>query len=129
MEEIKKHIRAIGEIAKQTEEYKKFQDAQKVYDSDSKLQVMLIQFNRFRDELYAARDEEKIDKNKVIKLQQDMQALYTEIMSMKSMQEYTESRNAFEEYSEKLQKLLMTELFGASETGCTGSCASCAGCH
>ncbi len=129
MDKIKEYIKIIGEVVKESREYKELARVQEIYDNDEDLQVMLVKFNRFRDSLLAARDREVINKDEVLKLQKDMQALYTEIMQNKTMEEYTKVRNDFDDYTEKIHTLLTTELYGEQSTGCSGSCSSCAGCH
>ena len=86
MEKIKEYIKLIGEIVKASPEFENLAKVEEKYNSDETLQKMLIKFNNYRDELRQARDMEKIDKNKVMQLQKDMQALYTEIMQNKTME-------------------------------------------
>ena len=129
MEKIKEYIKLIGEEIKASEEFAVLQKIEEKYNADEALQVMLIQFNRYRDELLQARDMEKIDKDKVLQLQKDMQALYTKIMQNKTMEEYTKAREDFDNYTEKVHTLLNAEVYGEQATGCNGSCASCSGCH
>ncbi len=129
MEKIKEYIKLIGEEIKASEEFAALQKIEEKYNADDALQMMLIQFNRYRDELLQARDMEKIDKDKVLQLQKDMQALYTKIMQNKTMEEYTKVREDFDNYTEKVHTLLNAEIYGEQATGCTGSCASCSGCH
>lgn len=129
MERYKDLINEIANRVKASEEYEIYSKAQDLYNSDKDLQAMLIDFNNLRDAMYKERDAEKIDKAKVIRLQQDMQALYTKIMSNENMKLYTEARNAFDDYTEKIHNLINAEIYGYEESGCTGSCATCAGCH
>lgn len=129
MENIKKYVELIVAEVKTTNEYETLQKVEEKYNKDEALQTMLIQFNRYRDDLLAARDMEKIDKDKVMQLQKDMQALYTKIMQNKTMEEYTKAREDFDNYMEKVHTLLNAGIYGEQATGCNGSCASCAGCH
>ena len=129
MEFIKECVAKIGDYVKSTDDYEIYLKALDAYNSDGELQTMLIEFTHLRDEMYRERDAEKIDKNKVITLQKDMQSLYTKIMDNENMRLYTEARNAFDEYIEKIHTLLNAQIYGEEESGCTGSCATCAGCH
>ncbi len=129
MEFIKECLNKIGDYVKSTDDYEIYQKALDAYNSDSELQAMLIEFTGLRDDMYRERDAEKIDKDKVIKLQKDMQSLYSKIMDNENMRLYTEARNAFDDYIEKIHTLLNAQIYGEEESGCSGSCATCAGCH
>lgn len=128
--------RALGAALQEDERYKKFDKAAKLNDTDTDIQNKIGEFNLMRAELNQEMAKPDKDGEKMTKLDNDLRALYDEIMNMPSM-------IAFNEAKEELDKLLssINYIITCAANGedpmtcpdeaphCSGSCSSCGGCH
>ncbi len=128
--------RALGAALQEDERYKKFDEAAKLNDTDTDIQNKIGEFNLMRAELNQEMAKPDKDGEKMTKLDNDLRALYDEIMNMPSM-------IAFNEAKEELDKLLssINYIITCAANGedpmtcpdeaphCSGSCSSCGGCH
>lgn len=128
--------RALGAALQEDERYKKFDEAAKLNDTDTDIQNKIGEFNLMRAELNQEMAKPDKDGEKMTKFDNDLRALYDEIMNMPSM-------IAFNEAKEELDKLLssINYIITCAANGedpmtcpdeaphCSGSCSSCGGCH
>lgn len=128
--------RALGAALQEDERYKKFDEAAKLNDTDTDIQNKIGEFNLMRAELNQEMAKPDKDGEKMTNLDNDLRALYDEIMNMPSM-------IAFNEAKEELDKLLssINYIITCAANGedpmtcpdeaphCSGSCSSCGGCH
>lgn len=128
--------RALGAALQEDERYKKFDEAAKLNDTGTDIQNKIGEFNLMRAELNQEMAKPDKDGEKMTKLDNDLRAIYDEIMNMPSM-------IAFNEAKEELDKLLssINYIITCAANGedpmtcpdeaphCSGSCSSCGGCH
>lgn len=128
--------RALGAAIQQDERYIKFQEVSKASDTDSELQKKIGEFNAMRMELSAEMRKEDKDADKLTSLDNDIKALYDEIMAMPKMIEYNEAKAALDDMLGSVNFIISMSANGEdpmtcpdhAPAGCTGSCASCGGC-
>ena len=129
--------RALGAAIQQDERYLKFQEATKTSDTDALLQSKIGEFNMLRMQLSNEMQKQDKDADKLTSLDNDIKALYDEIMAMPSMIAYNEAKAALDDMLGSVNYIIGMSANGEdpmtcperAPEGCTGSCASCGGCH
>ena len=127
--------REMGKALQQTEEYKRCEAARLANDGDQALQDGIGQFNLKRVALNQELQKADKDADKLQKMNEELQDLYTKIMGNPSMMEYNIAKQDLDELMQKVNAVLVMSANGEDpETceipaNCTGSCESCGGCH
>ncbi len=129
--------RALGAAIQQDERYLRFQAATKASDSDTELQNKIGEFNMLRMNLSNEMQKENKDADKMTSLDNDIKALYDEIMAMPTMIAYNDAKAELDDMLGSVNYIIGMSANGEdpmtcpdkAPAGCTGSCSSCAGCH
>ena len=104
-------------------------------DNDQELLDLIGKFNMKRVELNTALSKEQKDNERLNTLNEELKALYQEVMSNKNMAEYNEAKNDVDMMMNQVNAILVMSVNGEDpETcnpapSCGGSCSSCSGCH
>ncbi len=127
--------RELGKALQQDERYIRFAKAMLASESDKELQDKIGEFNVTRMNLdnELNKDENK-DEEAVKKLNEELRALYSQIMENPVMAEYNEARGEVDKILGEINSIITMCAQGADpETcdinSCTGNCSSCGGCH
>lgn len=131
-------LRQLGKEIQQDERFIKLQAAAKANDEDKALQgkmgeMQLISLNYQQEAEKAA----EADAEKMQQLQKDYEALYTEIMSMETMTEYSQVAHEMEKMAQYISQMIGLFFDGQdpetceipTEESCTHDCSTCGGCH
>ena len=129
--------RALGAAIQQDERYLRFQAATKASDSDTELQNKIGEFNMLRMNLSNEMQKENKDADKMTSLDNDIKALYDEIMAMPTMVAYNDAKAGLDDMLGSVNYIISMSANGEdpmtcpdhAPSGCSGSCASCGGCH
>ncbi len=127
--------RELGKAIQADERYIRFEKARVANDNDTELQNAIGNFNIKRMELEQAVGKEPKDEEAVKVLNEELRALYGEIMSSKAMVEYNTAKALLDQMMNEVNTVITKSLDGEdpetceTEEGCTGSCATCGGCH
>lgn len=119
------------------ERFIRTQMAQAAADEDAALQAMIGDFNLKRIALgkETAKDDDAKDPEKLRKLDEELRALYAQIMENENMKAYNIAKNGLDELMNGVSRILTLAAQGIDpdsadmEASCTGNCASCGGCH
>ncbi len=130
--------RQLGLAIQQDEKYIRFQEATKVSDTDKELQSKIGEFNTMRMELSSElhKDESARDADKLVSLENDIKAVYDEIMAMPNMIAYNEAKAGLDELINSVNFIISIATNGGdpmtcpdkAPSGCGGSCSTCGGC-
>ena len=130
--------RQLGLAIQQDERYVKFQEASKASDTDGELQSKIGEFNTMRMELSGElhKDETERDAEKMVSLENDIKAVYDEIMAMPNMIAYNEAKAGLDDLLNSVNFIISISANGGdpmncpdhAPSGCGGSCSTCGGC-
>ncbi len=130
-----KTARELGKAIQQDERFIRYAKAKLANDNDKDLQDAIGKFNIKRMELEQAAAAEEKDDEKVKTLNEELRAIYSEIMASAPMVEYNASKAQLDQMMNEVNIVLSKSLDGEDpetltvESGCTGSCSTCGGCH
>ena len=130
--------RQLGAAIQQDERYIKFQEASKASDADKELQSKIGEFNIMRMNLSTElhKEESERDSEKMVALENDIKALYDEIMAMPNMIAYNDAKAGLDDLINSVQFIISVAANGGdpmscpdhAPSGCGGSCSTCGGC-
>lgn len=127
--------RELGKAIQQDERFIRFAKAKLANDNDADLQDQIGKFNVKRMELEQAAGAEEKDDEKIKVLNEELRAIYGEIMASGPMVEYNTAKALLDQMMNEVNIVLSKSLDGEDpetltiESGCTGSCSTCGGCH
>lgn len=126
--------RQLGAAIQQTEEYKRFMAAKEKNDNDEQLQKQIGDFNLLKMQLDAEHEKEAKDEAKILEINEQIVALYNEIVSGEAMSEYNAAYEAYRTLTDKVSNILLMCENGedpatCEPSSCTGNCSTCGGCH
>lgn len=132
--EILELARELGKAIQAQECFKKIEQAKKANDEDAALQDKIGQFNLIRMSLDQALSADTHDDQKIQDLNNQLKAVYEEVMQNPSMQAYNAAHGELESLMQKINTIINGAANGEDPLtidleGCTGSCATCSGCH
>ena len=126
--------RQLGEALQADPAYVRFAKAMIDSEKDTELQDKIGKFNIARMNLDNELSKDEKDDAKVKVMNEELRALYNEIMENKSMVEYNEARAAVDKILADVNTIISMCAQGADPktceiSDCTGNCSTCGGCH
>ena len=126
--------RELGAEIQKTEEYKRFMAAKVKNDNDAALQEQIGDFNLLKMQLDAEHAKEEKDEAKILEINEQIVALYNQIISGEAMSEYNAAYEAYRALTDKISNILLMCENGedpatCEPASCSGNCSSCGGCH
>ncbi|MBQ8297162.1 MAG: YlbF family regulator [Ruminococcus sp.] len=127
--------RELGKAIQADERYKAYMTAKEANDNNTELQKLIGDFNLIRMNINQAMSAENKDEENLKKLDEEMRALYAQIMGSEGMIAFNEAQNALEQLIGDVQQIITMCANGEDPDtcqvshGCSGSCSSCSGCH
>ncbi len=132
MNEIVEKAKELGELLKQSDEFKNYNEIKAKYEADTVLQTLISDFNlKKMAVMNQMQNEENPDEEKLKKLQEEMRTSYSAVMTNDTMTEFVKAKEAFEKLVNEMYGIINFAVTGVAPGGCDGSsCASCGGgCH
>lgn len=126
--------KAVGRALQQDERYIRYHLAKSNNDDDAALQEAIGQFNCKRVDLNNELNRgEEADKEKLQTLNEEVRALYGEIMQNENMAQYNVAKQELDVLLNQMQTILTYAANGEDVdeidlSSCAGDCSSCAGC-
>ena len=119
------------------ERFVRVQLAQQAADADEVLQTLIGDFNLKRMALATetAKDDDKKDADKMKQLDEELRALYAEVMANENMKAFNAAKAGMDEMMNGVSRILTLAAQGVDpdsadmEASCSGNCSSCGGCH
>ncbi len=127
--------RKLGAAIQQDPRFIHYAGAKIANDTDEALQAKIGDFNVIRMNLDKALSADEKDESKVQELNEQLRAVYGEIMGSESMQKYNEAKTVLDAMLNDINSIIMQCVEGADpetvevQSHCTGSCSTCGGCH
>ncbi len=128
--------RKLGAAMQADEAYIKYAKAIKDNDENEELQIKISEFNIKRMNLdnEISREENERDEAKIKVLNEELRAIYDEIMAHPAMVAFNEAKAGVDKLLQDINAIIMMCAQGADPetceiSACTGSCSTCGGCH
>ena len=129
--------RALGKALQEDERYIKYDAATKASDTDTNLQNKIGEFNMLRMQLSQEMSKPEKDADKMTSLDNDIKALYDEIMNMPAMKAFNEAKEEIDKLLQSVNYIISMAANGEDPMtcpeepphSCSGSCSTCGGCH
>lgn len=128
--------RQLGMAIQSDPRYIRMEIAKRANDSDQNLQDLIGEFNLKRISINQLGSEENADNEKVSKLNEEIMALYNQIMETEAMKEYNLAKTDFDSMMNFVETIIAGSVNGEDPEeitehtgGCSGSCSTCGGCH
>lgn len=128
--------RQLGREIQKDERYLSMQRAVEKTDENKTLQDLIGQYNLKRLALEGETSKQERDEDKIRACQQEMNALYRQIMATEDMQEYSKAKDGLDLLLRRVNAIIMESANGGDpetadyeEHSCGGDCCSCGGCH
>ena len=127
--------RELGAALQQSDEYTAYNVAKNAADSDADLQGMIGDFNLKKLALSAEVQKEDKDPEKLAALNEEVRAIYAQIMSHPAMMAYNTTKAELDRVLNFIQQIVVYSANGEDpaaiqeETSCGGDCSGCSGCH
>lgn len=138
MTEVEAAVRKLGKAIQADPRYQAYWKAKTDNDADTELQENIQAFNlkKMSYQHETEKLEEKRNPEKLEKLEQEIQALYLQIMENPNMQAFDTAKQAMNMMMQEVDTILSLCANGEDPdrchpdpTNCTGNCSSCGGCH
>lgn len=128
--------RELGKVIQADPRYIEYTKAKELNDADEGLQNLIGEFNLIRQNLAMESDRpgEEIDREKVKKLNSDMQAAYEKIMSNENMALFTMAKQGMDKLMSEINTILTYSVEGEDpatcpseppQAACSGNCGTC----
>ena len=118
----------LGMMLKESSEYVRLQKAQVAQQSDTDAQLLLMNYNRKREELVKRAQKENITKDEMQEIRNEMQAEFDKLNQNANIVEFIDAMQQFNEMMDQVNHIVASYV-SPHEEGCNGSCSSCGGCH
>ena len=127
--------RNLGMEIQKDQRYQILENARRLNDADEELQKQIGDFNLARIDLNNEVSKSDKDADRIARLNEKVQSIYTDIMDNESMQAYNEAKSDVDQMMQYINSILTTAVNGGDPmtvqepSSCSGSCSSCSGCH
>ncbi len=136
METLLEMAKDLGHAIQADERFMRVQMAQAAADEDEALQALIGEFNlkRMAINAEAAKGEGEQDEDKVRTLNEELRAVYAQVMANESMAAYNAAKTEMDKLTNGIGAILNMAAQGLNpddydEHACSGNCSSCGGCH
>ena len=128
--------RELGKALQKDERFVRLISLSQANDEDQALQDMIGQFNLKRIDLNNEINKTEKDQDKIKALNDEIKALYGQLMSNENMNAYQQAKTELDETVDFILQIIRGSINGEDPDsieqksgGCSGSCSSCSGCH
>ena len=130
MNEIIELAKKMGQMLKDSQEFKNYEEVKARYETDSELQMQIGEFNLRKMAVMNEMEKEDKDNEKFERLQNEMREAYKTAMSNPLMGEFMKKKETFESLVNNVYSIINFQITGEAG-GCDKSnCGSCGGgCH
>lgn len=130
MEQILEKAKELGQLMHQFEATRKMTEAEALINGNVELQQKLGVFNEKREKMFELMNNGVEDKEQIDPLNEEIKALYDEIMADEAMAAFNAAKEEFDQMFNQVNTVLSACIAGQDpDGGCTGCCGTCGGCH
>lgn len=131
MTDLKKLAHELGEAIQASEEFKKYNEAKALQETDSELQMFIGEYNLRRMQLMNELQKEVADQNEEMlnSMRDQMNTAYDKVLSHPIMKDFSQASEALQELVNSVYQIINFHVTGEEPHSCGGNCSSCFGCH
>lgn len=126
--EMQEAVKAVAELIKQSDEFKKVMEKQKAYNESTDIATYMTEYGVQQEILSVEFGKPERDEDLIAKIQARIDNLYDEIVSNPVYQEYKDAADEYSAYYQEVVSELDFAITG-KKASCSGDCSSCGGCH
>lgn len=119
----------LGTMLADSEEFKRMTAAKEAQDADGEASLVLMNYNRRREQLIKEASEPGISNEKMQEIRNEMEKEVEKLNRNKSIAEFMEAMQGFNDMMEQVNSIVTSYISPKQEGGCSGNCGSCGGCH
>lgn len=121
----------LGNMLAESAEFTRLQKAQEAQSADPEASLVLMNYNRKREELIKKASEPGISNEKMQEIRNEMEKEIDKLNKNKSIAEFMEALHEFNEMMDGVNGIVTSYVSpkqegGCSANGCSGDCGSCA---
>jgi len=117
----------LGKLIKQSDDYKRYEAADKAYDEDLDLLKLISEYNAQREAVEEEERKSEPDQTIIENIEKRIRELYTEITGNATFIAYNEAQNALNKIMQDVNNEITYQVTG--QRPCTHDCSTCGGCH
>jgi len=125
--EIMEMAAELGKLIKQSDDYKRYEAADKAYDEDLDLLKLISEYNAQREAVEEEERKSEPDQTIIENIEKRIRELYTEITGNATFIAYNEAQNALNKIMQDVNNEITYQVTG--QRPCTHDCSTCGGCH
>lgn len=131
MNDLKKLAHELGEAIEASEQFKKYNEAKALQETDSELQMFIGEYNLRRMQLMQElqKDAAEQDEEAMNKMRDTMNEAYNKVINHPVMKQFSEASEALQEIVNEIYQIINFHVTGEEPHSCGGNCSSCGGCH
>lgn len=131
MNDLKKLAHELGEAIERSAEFKAYNEAKALQETDSELQMFIGEYNLRRMQLMTELQKETAeqDENAMNSMRDQMNAAYQKVIDNPVMKSFSEASEALQELVNEIYQIINFHVTGEEPGGCSGNCSGCSGCH
>ncbi len=131
MNDLKKLAHELGEAIEASEQFKKYNEAKALQETDSELQMFIGEYNLRRMQLMQElqKDAAEQDEEAMNKMRDTMNESYSKVINHPVMKQFSEASEALQEIVNEVYQIINFHVTGEEPHSCGGNCSSCGGCH
>ena len=128
MENIFAKAHELGQLLAESETFRALNDAKAAQEQDTDAQLILMNYNRRREEIVKKAGDPNITKEEMQELRNQMQAEVDKLNASPVIGKFMEAMQAFNSMMEQVNGIVQSYVTPQQE-GCSGNCGGCSGCH
>ena len=131
MTDLTKLAHELGEAIEASEEFKKYNEAKALQETDSELQMFIGEYNLRRMQLMTElqKDQAEQKEEDLNSMRDQMNAAYDKVIAHPIMKQFSEASEALQEMVNGVYQIINFHVTGEEPHSCGGNCSSCSGCH
>ncbi len=126
MEDVMAKARELGEAIVESEEMKKYKEAERVQAEDENAATLMQEYNIARMNLAREMQKGTIDRAEAIK--KNTEIFEEMVEKSETIKAYVEAKKEFDLLIQKMNQMLNFYITG-QDPSCTHDCSTCGGCH
>ncbi len=131
MTDLTKLAHELGEAIEASEEFKNYNEAKALQETDSELQMFIGEYNLRRMQLMNELQKDPADQNGEMldSMRDTMNAAYDKVTSHPVMKKFSQASEALQEMVNNVYQIINFHVTGEEPHSCGGNCSGCSGCH
>ncbi len=121
--------RELGNMLKETEEYKRLSGARYIFDGDYESKKSMSDYVNLRDSIKIRMESGNFSKEDFEEESRKLNKMAEELKSQPVIGELINAENKFNNLANQVMDILRQTITGDDESSCGGNCSGCSGCH